>query len=247
MASLDGAVALAENADSAAVPEELCLDVPWALEVSLTEDRAVAERALGLASGGRESLLELGGATDDAHAATAAAGGGLDDEREADLLRRSLGQRWHACLTRDPLGSELVATEPKRLRRRTDPRDAGGDDLLGERGALGEEAVAGVDRIGSGLAGGPHVLRSVEIRRDLQRPSGRPCVERTAVVWRHDRDGLDAEPRARAEDAERDLSTVGDEERADRHGQTLCGVRPLPGRDERHGDERAHDADVLRA
>ena len=68
------------------VREELNLDVARPLEVALAVEPPVAERADRLALGGGESLVELGGVADDAHAASASTRGGLDDEREADLL-----------------------------------------------------------------------------------------------------------------------------------------------------------------
>ena len=65
VAPLDRAVALAEHGHTAAVPEDLRLDVAGALEVALAEHRAVAERRLGLAPGCRERLVEAGGGADD--------------------------------------------------------------------------------------------------------------------------------------------------------------------------------------
>ena len=92
------------------------------------------------------------GRADDAHPAAAAARRRLDEEREADLLRLAVGHDRHAGLARDPLRRELVAAEPQRLRRRADPGEPGGLDRLREVGVLGEEAVAGMDRVGAGLA-----------------------------------------------------------------------------------------------
>ena len=56
------------------------------IDVLLDVDVADAERRLGLALRGLERLRQLGRALDDAHAAAAAAGGRLDDDRIADLL-----------------------------------------------------------------------------------------------------------------------------------------------------------------
>jgi hypothetical protein len=114
------------------------------------------------------------------------------------------------------------------LGRRSDPGDAGRLDGLGEVGALGEEAVPGMDRLGAGLAGSPDVLLGVEVARDLDRLVGRARVQRAAVVGRDDGDGRDPELATGAEDAQRDLAAVRDEELADR------GARPgyffLPGK-----------------
>ncbi len=236
---LDRAVARAEDGDPAAVAEQLGFDMARTFEVSLAIHRGIAERSLRLASGGGKSFPELGGAANHAHPAAAAAGRGLDHDREADLLGRALGQRRYTGLPRDPRRCELVAAEPKRLRRRPDPRDAGRDDLVGKVGALGEKAVAGVDRIDAGLERRAHVFRTVQVRGDLRHPIGDSDVERASVVRRCHPDGLDPEPRAGTEDAERDLSAVGDEKPADRHGQTLCG-RPYYPVETRATETSAH-------
>ena len=59
------------------------------------------------------------------------------------------GSDRHACLERDPLARELVAAEPQRLGRRADPEEPRGVDSLREVAALGEEAVAGMNRVGA--------------------------------------------------------------------------------------------------
>ena len=123
----------------------------------------------------------------------------------------------HARLGRDPLRRELVAALPERVRRRADPGQPGGLDRLGEVGALGEEAVAGMDRVGAGLARGADVLLGVEVAGDLDRLVGRARVQRAAVVGRGDGDGRDPELAAGAEDAHGDLAAVRHEELPDRH------------------------------
>ena len=147
-----------------------------ALEVALAVERAVAERALGLALRGGERLLQLVRGAHDAHPATAATRRRLDEEREADLLGRAVGQDGNAGLARDPLGCELVPAEPKRLRRRADPGQPGRLDRFGEVRVFGEEAVAGMDRVGPALPRGADVLLGVEVRarsRRARRPSAR--------------------------------------------------------------------------
>src|SRR6185437_9067359 len=140
--ALDRAVALAER-DHVAVPvsEELDLDVAWPFEVALAEDRLIAECRRSLAPRRRERLVELLLRAHDAHPATATSGGCLDEEREADLLRRPARQHRNAGCARGLLRSELVAARPQRRRGRADPRQPGLDHRLGELRALGEEAV----------------------------------------------------------------------------------------------------------
>jgi hypothetical protein len=145
--------------------------------------------------------VQLGRLAHDAHAAAAAAGRRLRDEREAELLGLALRDDGHAGLARDRLGGELVAASSQGLGRGADPDEARRLDGLGEVGALGEEAVPGVDRLGAGLAGGPDVLLGVEIARDLDRLVGRAGVQGVAVVGRDDGDGADPELAAGAEDA----------------------------------------------
>ena len=91
------------------VGEELDLDVARPLDVALEEHRVVAEPCQRLALRGLDRVVELLGRADDAHPAPAAAGRGLDDQREPDLLRRAGLDHGDAGLGRDPLRLELVA------------------------------------------------------------------------------------------------------------------------------------------
>ena len=91
VAALHRAVALVEVDDAAlgagAVGEDLHLDVARVDDGLLDEDRRVAEGALGLAHAGLDRLAQVGAVVDAAHAAPAAAGDGLDEERRRDGLR----------------------------------------------------------------------------------------------------------------------------------------------------------------
>ena len=146
--------------------------MPRTLDVALAEDAVVAEGRARFAACRRERLVELGRVVDDAHPAAAAARGRLDDERIADLGGLALGDDGHFGGACDLLRPELVAALAKRLRRRPDPRQPRGLDRLGEVGILGEEPVAGVNRVGARRAGGVHVLLRVEVARDLDRLVG---------------------------------------------------------------------------
>ena len=87
-----------------------------------------------------------------------------------------------------------------------------------ELGVLREEAVARVDGVGGGDLGGADDGRDVEValarRRgpDAHGLVGEAHVERARVDLGVDGDGLDAELAARAQDAQRDLAAVGDED-----------------------------------
>ena len=124
VAALDRALALAEGEDRPVpVGQELDLDVTRTLDVALAVDAVVAEGGLGLSLRGVHRVPELGRVADDAHAAPAASRRGLDDEREADVVRVAGGQRRNARLDRDPLRLELVAARAEGLGSRADEHE----------------------------------------------------------------------------------------------------------------------------
>ena len=67
------------------VGQHLELDVVGARDVALQDQALVAKGVLRLAAGGGERLGQLAGPPDHAHALAAAARGGLDQHRVADL------------------------------------------------------------------------------------------------------------------------------------------------------------------
>ena len=85
--TLDRAVTF-EQVDAVAlsIGEQLDFDVPGALEESLDEDSAIAERSLGFADCTLERILELLLIADDTHSTSSSSHGGLDDNREAMLF-----------------------------------------------------------------------------------------------------------------------------------------------------------------
>ena len=113
------------------------------------------------------------GCAHDAHPASAAAGGGLDDQRETDLVRLARRDDRDAGLARDPLRLELVPAGAERLRRGPDEDQAGRLDRFREVGVLGQEAVAGMDRVGARLLRRANVLLGVEVAPHLDRLVGR--------------------------------------------------------------------------
>ena len=78
----------------------------------------------------------------------------------------------HAGLAGDLLRGELVTAPPQRVGGRPHERDTGSLDRLRKLGALGEEAIAGMDGVGRRLARGVHDRRGVEVALDLDHAVG---------------------------------------------------------------------------
>src|SRR4051812_6111482 len=231
MAALDRALALAEMDDrSEVIAEDLELDVARRFDVFLDVHVGDAERRLGLALRGLDRVRQFARGADNAHAAAAAAGGRLDDHREADLFRQlerlllvldravAAGQDRDAGLLHHPPGAGLVAHQADRLWIRADELDVARLADLGEIGALREKPVAGMDRVGAGDLGGADHRRHVEIavgaarRADADVLVGKLDVELVFVGFGVDRDGLDAEFATRVDDAQRDFPAVRDQD-----------------------------------
>src|SRR5262249_19003110 len=113
---------------------------------------------------------------------------------------------------------DLVAHHLDRFGRRTDPRDARVHERAREVGVLGEEPVAGMDGVG---ARRPYRVEDrgrvqIALRRGLspQRVGlvGVPDVLRIAVELGVHRNGRDAELAARAHHADRDLTSIRDQD-----------------------------------
>ncbi len=115
----------------------------------------------------------------------------------------------------DLLGGQLVAAGAHRGGRRSDPDEPGTLDRLGEAGALGEEPVAGMDRLRPRLERRPQMLAGVEVADDRHRLRGAARVQRQRVGRLGDRDRRDPELPAGAEDTHRDLAAVRDQQLAD--------------------------------
>ena len=207
VAALDRALPLGQRDDVAVgVAEHLDLDVAAALDVALAEHGAVAERRRRLALGGGERVVELGGRAHDAHAAPAAAGRRLDEHREADrrdvvgaldAWSRGAPARRRARISAlasifEPIAAIAAGGGPIHVR----PASIDG---LGERGRLGEEAVAGVDGVGARPPGGVDEQVDAQVRvggrvaRQVHGGVARADVERAVVGVAEHGDGPDAE------------------------------------------------------
>ena len=164
--ALQRAVAGGDHDDVAVqVGQALGLDVARLVEVALDEALTAPERRDGLAGRRLEQLGDLLQRAGDLQPAPAAAVRRLDRHRQAvlgreghDLVRvpdrvgRS-GDQGRVRARRDVARLDLVAEGVDRLGGGPDPGQPGVDHGLGERGVLGQEAVAGVHRVGSAAAG----------------------------------------------------------------------------------------------
>ena len=177
VAALDRALTLADMGHIAVlVADNLDLDVPCAGDKALDEERAVAERSLGLSRATLEGLFDLVCLMDGAHTAPAAAGDRLDHHRAAiELFEEGAsavevdrvvcaGQNRDAPRSCQRPGAGLVAEQRERSGRGTDEGDARLLAGAGEVGVLGEESVAGMDGVAVVLLGAVDDLCDVEIR-----------------------------------------------------------------------------------
>ena len=231
MAPLDRAVAFADvHAVAVAVHDDLDLHVARLLQPLLEVQGVVAEGRPRLRTADGEGLLQLARGADHAHAAAAAARGGLDQHGVADALglrqgvgvvAQHLGRAGHRGqpVARQQVARARLGGEPlQHLGRRPDEGQAVGPGHLGERVVLGEEAVARVDGVTAGDDGGRQDGRRREVaplglrRADADGLVGQLHGPRVAVGLAVGHDGPDAHAPARAQDAQGDLAAVRDED-----------------------------------
>ena len=237
VAALYRAFAFAHVGDGAVpVAHDLHLDVTRARQVLLDVQGAVAEGARCLRAAALERLGQLAGVLDGAGAAPAAAGQRLEHDRAAyaqagqELGRLRLrdravdaGDGGHVRLGRRRAGAALVAEQLQVRDARSDERDARVRAGARQGGVLGQEAVAGVDRVAAGGHGRRDDRLNVEVGRhaagvEPDRLVGDARVQRLGVVLRVHGHAADAEVGRRAGDANRDLAAVGDQQAANGHG-----------------------------
>ncbi len=119
VAPLDRAVALEEiDHGAVGVAEDLHLDVAGALDELLEIDLVLAESGLGLALGLRHLARQILCLADRAHAAPAAAPGGLEHQRVADRLGEAL-HLLHVLGSGSVAGTTGTPTSTARLRAAT--------------------------------------------------------------------------------------------------------------------------------
>ena len=160
----------------------------------------------------------------------------LGDLHRVGDRRDRLGGPWHdrhARRLHQLAGAGLRAHRLDRARGRADEDDAGVLAGLRERRVLGQEAVAGVDRLGAGAAGDIEDLLDVQVvlggraLAEVVGLVGARDVGRVAVELGVDGDARDAELLERAHDADGDLAAVGDQDLAEHRPRKLSGQGPV--------------------
>ena len=198
-------------------------------EELLHVDRRVAEGALGIAADAGQRRLDLLRPVDDAHAVAAAAGRRLDRHRiterggdSGDLrgVRQRLFRARHDRHARGLRRAPRLDLAPHRLDGLgwwSDEDDPGLGTAAGEPGVLGEEAVAGMDRLRPALPRDLQDALLVEIAPRRQRRAEMEGLVRGVDVRRAgigvgvDGHRGDAHLPQGARDAHGDLPPVGDE------------------------------------
>ncbi len=221
------------------IGQALGLDVARPVQVQLDEALTTAERCDRLADRGFVLVRDLLERACDLEPAPAAAERGLDGDRQAVLTGEldhigGTGHRvgrarreWRTGGLGDAPCAHLVTQCPDGVRGRADPGQARVQGRLREVRVLGEEPVAGVDRVGSGLR--RHLEDFFDAQIGVRR--GLPA-ESVGLVRHRDVQPIDVGLRvdgnadqiriaAGTDDANRDLTAVSDEDLA--HGTPPLG------------------------
>jgi len=174
-------------------------------------------------------LLEAGDVVTDTHADAAAAGSGLQHDREADEssrvprgldVRKNFrpGQEWNArgpgALARGVLESERAHV----IRSRSYERQSVLYTFRGKLGALAEKAIPWVNRFGAPLAcrgnqrGAVHVAVRRRGRADTHGFVGLRDMERARIRFGIDGNGPDSHVAQGANDAAGNAAAIGDQD-----------------------------------
>ncbi len=178
---------------------------------------------------------------DHPHAAAAAAGRGLEDQWIADLdgqagrfalasgVAVGAGNDRDAEFLGGAFGGDLIAHQPDVFGTGSDEMHLVLGEDLGEAGILGEEAIAGVHRVGAGDLAGGEESRDVEIavlgggRADADALVGQADMHRVFIGGGMHRDRGNSELLAGAQHAKRDFSPIGDEDFVEHHSTISSG------------------------
>ncbi|RMU19924.1 hypothetical protein ALP34_05544 [Pseudomonas savastanoi pv. glycinea] len=230
VSALQRAVAVAQmNRLALAVGNDLDFHVTRVSQVFFQVDHRVAEpgRSFGAGLGGGFDQVFF--AMNHTHAATTTATGGLDDHRVTHFTtnaqsgcfvfrQRAVGARngWHVGQLHGVLGRNLVAHQADGVCFRADEGKTRFFDLFGEIGVFSEEAVARVDRRGTGHFGSRDDRRNVQVGQIgwcRTNADGFVCqaqVHQLAICRGVYSDGLDAQFFTGTQDAQGNFAAVGD-------------------------------------
>ncbi|MCY1287295.1 hypothetical protein D9M69_364380 [compost metagenome] len=232
MPPLQAAVAFPEVGHPLSVAEHLDFDMPGILDQAFDVELATAKSRAGLGLAALEGLRQFAGLAHRAHAASAAAGQGLEHDGAAGQQGAGFvqaggavaaGGQGQATAGRELAGTGLVAEQRQGFGGRADEVDAGGLAPAGEVGVLAEEAVAGVHCVATLLASYFHQLGTVQVGRHAASRQGNgkvglAQVQGVGVVLGVHGDAADAQLGSGAGDADGDLATVGDQQGLDGSG-----------------------------
>ena len=212
------------------VAKHLDLDVAGIDDEFFDEHPVVTERGFGFGLRQTKTFGHFRGRMRDTHALAAAAGGGLDHHGIADLI----GDLDRVLLVLDDaemaghgrdvgfrgglLGFDLVAHRGNGARIGTDEDDAGFAKRARKGFAFRQEPVAGMHRLGAGLAAGLDNLFHQQVafrgrrRPDQDRVIGHFDMERIAVGLGIDGNGFDPHAPGSLDDPAGDLAAIGDQD-----------------------------------
>ena len=187
--ALDRAVAFAQVDDVAVlVAEDLDFDMARLNHRALQDELFAAEGVACFRAGAGQGDREVLRVFDQSHASPATARRRLDHDRETDLgsLREQRGiglvgaliarHAGHARRQHQAFGAGLVAHFQDGLRVRADEHQPGVQASLRKAVVLGQEAVAGVYRVGTGAARRRQQRRNVEVALPYRRRADAHCL-----------------------------------------------------------------------
>ena len=218
------------------VAQHLDLDMAGTLDHLFQIAVAIAEGGLGLAAALADLVGQFVRPKDRTHAAAAAAPRGFQHDRVADLVGHGADRVHVARLVRvgqdragrdhrhpggdgDMPGAGLVAQHPHRVGPGPDEGDTSSLAGVHERRVFRQQAIAGVDRVGTAFMGDADDVVEVEIGRHRALAGANliglvslETVQRELVLGGKDRDGALAEFVGGAQHPDGDLAPVGDED-----------------------------------
>ena len=213
-----------------AVPDDLHLDVTRMAQEFLDVEFRRAKGLFRFRACADERLFEVARLDDGAHAASPAAAEGLQHhgairperlEERTRLVQRDRvadpREYRHAALFGQGAGLRLVAETTKRLRGGSDEDKTCALAAFSEFRRFAQESVAGMDRLAPRFLRKRNESLAIEVGGDTRRAEVEglvpmPRVQRLAVVFGEDTDGLDSEIRSGARDADGDFAAVGDQQ-----------------------------------